>query len=497
VGVNFRRERLSFERLAASGREQIAIEGECALSGSMRDAVTVLSVQAQAHITQTQALGDRIGVKGRVCFQVLYTQGDLTRIRAIETTCDFTHELAAQGAAAGMRTEASVCVLETDGAAASGRMALRALIDLEAKAFDSAEQDVITGIDGAQDVCVRMQNVTSCAVCMLGEETAIVREEFHLADRLQIQNVLTATGEARITDITGGAGRVGVSGVVELRVLHQPQSAGEPLVETMHEIPFKTVINAQLAEEVQPFAAAEVLDVMADSVLADKQRTMRAEAEVRIRLLLCRSRSDELLDDLYSTSGPVLEPVSREIDVQTAHRCCDVRESVRIQATLPPDAPPVDTVLAAFALPVLTGIAPAGKRLSAEGIAGITLVYLPVDSDIPYAVRVREPFAMTFPAEAEAGAAAGIRAVECSIGPATSDRVELRCLMALQLSEHAAQKTRVVTDVGERPEEKREHGFVLVWPAPGETRWDTARRLRVPQENLRPAGTNALLAFRR
>ena len=49
------RETLRFERLVNRGEEQVTIEGEAALPGSMRDAVTVLSVQAQAYLTGAQA----------------------------------------------------------------------------------------------------------------------------------------------------------------------------------------------------------------------------------------------------------------------------------------------------------------------------------------------------------------------------------------------------------------------------------------------------------
>ena len=128
---------------------------------------------------------------------------------------------------------------------------------------------------------------------------------------------------------------------------------------------------------------------------------------------------------------------------------------------------------------------------------GVTLVYLPVDSDIPYAVRTREPFSMTFPLEAGENVRARLQAVECSVGPATSDRAELRCVLQMHARQQDAQRVRLVTDVQESPEEIHERGFVLVWPAPGESRWDTARRLRVPQESLKPAGKNALMAFRR
>ena len=48
------REAVRFERLVTRSEEQVAIEGEAALPGSMRDAVTVLSVQALAHIQQVQ-----------------------------------------------------------------------------------------------------------------------------------------------------------------------------------------------------------------------------------------------------------------------------------------------------------------------------------------------------------------------------------------------------------------------------------------------------------
>ncbi len=495
MDVNIERETLQYERMAANLSEQVTIEGEAMLPGSMRDAVTVLSVQAQAHLSGTQSATDRIGVRGRVAFQVLYTQGDLTRIRVMETTCDFTHSLAAMGVTPGMRAEASVCVRETNGVSGSGRLSLSAQLEISARAFEAAERSVVSGVSGEVALCTKTQTVAMCTVEPLGEEKALVREEFDLPDRLGVGDVLTASGAATVTDITGGSGRVGVSGVVELRVMHRPAKAGDALVMTTHEAPFQVTIPAQLPEGAVPTARAEVVDVMADSAEIDRQRTMRAEAEVCVRLYCQRETEQTLLEDLYATQGAILDPQTETIDVHSAKECGSVRESVRIQATLPPGAPPVETMLAAFAQPLSETVESAGRRTNAEGVMGLTLLYLPVDSDIPYAVGIREPFSMTFPIEMEAGADAQLAVIECGVGPATSDRVELRCVLALQARVHWVERVQLVTDVAVRPEEKQEHGFVLVWPAPGETRWETARRLRVPQESLRPAGGSALMAL--
>lgn len=518
------RETLRFERLVAKDEEQVTIEGEATLPGSMRDAVTVLSVQAQAHIESAQAgVGDGT-VAGRVCFQVLYTQGDLTRVRALETTCDFEHRLSLENVMPSMRLSVSASVQETEGSAVSGRMTLRALLGIQTEAFETVETEWVTGATiageepaamgipgmmGAEEssaqapeddiggLQTRQQTVTFCCHEELGEDKTLVREEFDLPSKLEVGDVLSATGTASVNDFTGGAGRLGVIGTIEVRVLHRPEQAGNPLVVTTHELPFELGIEAELPQGGQPHAVAEVIDVMADSVSTDKRRTLRVEAEVRVRLSLCMQRDAILLEDLYSLNGPELEPVREDFDVHTFEEGADVRESARVQVSMPKDAPPIDTVLATFVQPTITGVSPSGRRLDAEGVMGVTLMYLPVDSDIPYAVHTREPFAMTFPVEAGEGVSAQAYAIESSAGPTTSDRAEVRCVIGLRTMHHGIRRITGITDVEKRPQTKQEHGFMLVWPASGETRWQTARRLRVAEENLRPAGKGALLAFRK
>ena len=500
MGLELTLDRLCYERFAGRGEEQVTIEGEATLPGSMRDAVTVLSVQAQAHLTDAQAGNGEAGVRGRVCFQVLYTQGDLTRIRTLETRCEFSHTLPLAGAAPGMRLNADAVVQETEGLAGSGRITLRALLEIRMETFEASERELIAGAampDSPENLQLRTQRIACCIAETIGQGRTTVREEFDLPQRLGVGDVLSATATAATGELAGGNGRVSVSGVIELHVLHRPQNSGDGLIATVHEMPYELSIDAKLPEGVQPQAIAEVMDVMVDSVESEKSRTLRAEAEVRVMLRLCRQREMDAVEDLYSLSGPVLEPAAEEIELHTAEHTADVRESVRIQAALGADAPPIGVVLAAFAQPTLTALTPSGRRIDAEGIMNVTLIYLPQDSDIPYAVHTREPFTMTFPVEAQEGVSGYAYVIETSTGPSTSDRVEIRCVLGLHTVQHRTQRVRVVTDVVQKPEEKQERGFVVVWPKAGETRWDTARRLRVAQESLRPAGKNALLTLRR
>ena len=497
--LELKRKTLCYERLAAQAREQVSIEGEATLPGSMRDAVTVLSVQAQAVLSGRQAGAGEAGVRGKVCFQVLYTQGDLTRIRALETSCDFEHVFSMPGIDPAMRLEVNAAVEETEGTAANGRISLRALLGLRAAAMETVEREVIAGVRAPEGQVLRMrtQELTLCRSQALSEGSALVREEFDLPAKLGAGDVLTATGMVGEPEITGGSGRVGVSGAIEVRVLHRPLEAGVPLIVTAHELPYEVVLDAQLPSDAQVRAMAEVVDVMADSAAVEQRRTLRVEAEVRVRLMLCCRSQETVLEDVYSLSGEVLEPVREPVEPLFCEEISYARESVRVQAAMPSDAPPVATVLATFAQSVLTGAAPAGRRLDVEGLMNITVIYLPVDSDVPCSVRTREPFAVTFPVETGEGVQAELSVIETTAGATTSDRVELRCVLGLRAVRRGVGRAQTVTDIEQKPAPRQEHGFVLVWPAEGESHWETARRLRVSEDCLRPAGKRALLALRK
>jgi len=498
--LTIRKEKLSFERIVSKVQEQIIIEGEATLQGSMRDAITVLGIQAQAHITGIKPGMDEALAKGRVQFQALYTQGDLTRIRTLETSCDFECTLAMEGVTPGMRVNARAAIQETQGSAASGRMRLRAVLDIMGDARESMEREWIADAqdqENGENLQKRMQTINCCMKKMLGEGKTLVRQEFELPARLGATDVLNVTATGSAEEFSGGNGRIGVSGTIQVRTLHRPIEAGNPLVTVQHELPYDLTIDAQLPQGQRPHATVEIMDVMADCIQSGDARILRIEADARVVLYAYQSDEYQLLEDAYSLSGPAIEPVRETMSILSNECTRDVQESLRLQVTIAADAPPMDTVLAAMAFPTIAEIKPSGRRLDVSGIMSVTLIYLPIDSDIPCSIHSREPFAMMFPVEAGAAARAQAYTIEATPGPATSDRAEVRCVLGLYVEEHEEQLVHGVVAAEETPQEKQERGFVIVWPAEGETKWDTARRLRVAQESLKPAGGRALLAFRK
>lgn len=112
----------------------------------------------------------------------------------METTCDFEHSIEAQEATPDMRVNASVAVQETEGTAVSGRMTLRALLDIQAEAFETTRQELVTDAAGGENALrTQKQTIAFCRTAPLGEDKTLVREEFDLPTRLEVGDVLSAT----------------------------------------------------------------------------------------------------------------------------------------------------------------------------------------------------------------------------------------------------------------------------------------------------------------
>ena len=156
---------------------------------------------------------------------------------------------------------------------------------------------------------------------------------------------------------------------------------------------------------------------------------------------------------------------------------------------LPEGSPAVRGLLCGFASPVLTGRERIGGRLNVEGMLEVTLLYMTDDSPAPVAVRMEEPFRMTFAAQTGEEDFIALTMTDVDVNAVTSDRVEMKYIMHLQASGTRTREARLVTDAACAPAEEMPGGIILYFTQPGETLWDIARRYRVPVrevQNLNP-----------
>ena len=464
---------------------QVSVEGDVTLPGSLRETTNVLHAGAMAVVESAEAMQDRVSIAGRVVFRVLYTQGGAGKVDSIEATADFTHLCEMAGAVPRAEVFACAQAEHVQTSVQGGRMNLRALVRVQARAMacDPAEVLCGVGVPGAQQQTAQMKLRRTVA---RGSADVLLREEFDLPADLGIRDTLGAWAAAAFHDTAGGQGRIGVSGEVTIEAVHASDMPGKPLTITRHTVPVSQ--SVEITGE-----AGEMLDgrivvkdvAVASQDMGDGERTLRAEVLLGVSAWADREESADVLTDAYTTAGEDLRLERAPMTIRTGDRRMHAAESGKAALLLPDGAKPVRTMLAAFATPVMTSRVQQGSRLLTEGVMEATLVYMTDEGDAPVSARVEAPFRAAFAASAAPEDIVTMSAANVEAVPVTSDRVELRYILHMDVEGVQAEAVSVVTEAAAIPGDAPTQDIVLYFTQPGEGAWDIARRYRIPVGDLR------------
>ena len=483
------RETLETEQTISAKPVQTAVETEVTMPGGLREEARVYYADAAAVVNGGEIVGGRVTTEGRVTFHVLYAQGDLSKVRVLETAADFSQALPLRedsGVLAALRVQPRAQVQQVSARAVNGRLLLRAILNLTADAALARTLSLIRDAPEGAQVQRETQTLSVQRTVGEGESRSLLREDFELSDVLGVQETLFASAQAQVEDIMGGAdGRATVTGTVSIDAYHASGMPGRPLVYTRHTMPFEQMVNLSGAYGDALTARSEVRDVAVLSQAGDDGgRILRAEVQLMTVMTAVETREMTALRDVYTTFGDAVETQSQAV----IYRCGTVHETAaesgKTVVTLAEGSPRIKTALLGFVRPVIVCAQRQKDKLAVDGVADAAVLYLTDDSPVPVAARQEEPFHAVFATEAQPEDFLSLTASQVEPSVITGDRVELKYILRLQAEGARQSEARVITDAAAAEAGPRTTGIVLSFLQPGETLWDLAKRYRVPVDEM-------------
>ena len=505
------RENMETEQIIAAKPTQVSVETEVALPGGLREEARVYYADATASVNGGELTGSRATADGRVTFHVLYGQGDLSNVRALEASADFSQALPLKedyGQLAAVRLQPRATVQHVSAKAFNGRLLLQAILNLTAEA--SLPRTVSFIRDVAETPEIQKVSQTIAMQCTVGEGEAqnLFREEFELSDVLKITDTLFASAEAQVEDILGGAdGKATVTGTVTIDAYHTADLPGRPLVYTRHTMPYEQQVTLSGALGTAMAAQTVVKDVaVLSQETEDGGRLMRAEIQLITAIRAVEDREISAMRDAFTTDGDALELQTRQVVFRSGTVNETAAESARTVMTLPEDSPRMKTPLLAFVQPVLVSAERQKDKLAVDGVLDMTLIYRADDSDVPVSVRQEEAFHAVFDTQAMPDDDLILTAAQVEPSAVTSDRAELKYILRLHAAGVRKSETALVADAAAAPAPEVGKGIILYYLQPGETVWDLAKRYRVPLDDITrlnpglpdsPAAGTPVIAYKR
>lgn len=504
------RENMETEQVISAKPVQVAVEAEVALPGGLREEARVYYADAWVNMNGGEAAGNRISTDGRVTFHVLYAQGDLSRISALETATDFSHSLSLKDdqLLSALRIHPRAEVQHVSAKAFNGRLLLQAIISLSAEASMPRSLSFVRDVQGGEEIQRATQVLSMQRVVGEGENQTLLKEEFELSDVLQIKETLYATARAQVEDILGGAdGRATVTGTISLEAYHTADMPGRPLVYTRHSMPFEQTVGLSGALGDALVARSTVKDVAVLSQDGEGgSKMMRAEVQLETELSAVQGEEMTVLRDAFTTGGDHVEIRSQHVLFRTGTVNEETAESGKTVLMLPEGSPRVKTALLCFARPVVVKAERQNGKLAVDGILETTLIYKTDDAQAPVSIQQEEPFRALFSTEAMPEDALSLTASQVEASAVTGDRVEMKYILHLQAQGVRKADAEVVIDAVSTEAPAAEKGIALYFLQDGESLWEIAKRYRIPLADISalnpqlpdaPAPGTPIIAYKR
>ncbi len=482
------RENMETEQMISARPTQATVETEVALPGGLREEARVYYADASAAVNGGELAGSRVTADGRVTFHVLYAQGDLTQVKALEASADFSQamplkEECAQNAAVRLQPRAQV--QHVSAKAFNGRLLLQAILNLTAEAALPRTVSFLRDVEETPGVQRAVQTIAMQRTVGEGESQSLLREEFELSDVLKISDTLFATAQAQVEDILGGAdGKATVTGTVTLDAFHASAMPGRPLVYTRHTVPYEQEVSLSGALGNALSARTNVKDVAVLSQDTENGRVMRAEIQLITEMTAVEDREMTALRDVFTTAGDALETHSQPVTFRSGTVNETAAESMRTLIHLPEGSPRVKTALLAFVRPIPVQFERQKDKLAVDGVLDVTVIYRAEDSDSPAAIRQEETFHTVFSTNALPEDELTLSAEQVEPSAVTGDRVELKYILRLNADGVRKNQAEILTEVNPHPAADITPGIILYYLQPGETVWDIAKRYRVAMEDI-------------
>ena len=473
---------------------QATLDDDFIVPDTMDDMAQVLLDSGEIQIESVKNQGERVLVKGKLDFSVLYRRAE-GGLQTLGGAIPFEESVNVPGL-----EERDDVALSWDledlstGMVNSRKLGVKAIVTLEVRVESLYQAEAAAEADQSSGALQQKQTITMADIAARRKDTYRIKEQLSLpGNKLNIGQMLWK--EMRLGGVTvrPGDGRMRLEGDLEVFIIYAGEGDESPVQWWEETIPFSGEVElAEATEEMIPMVNVRLAhkDVEARPDYDGEMRDLDVDAVLDLDMKLYEEQQTELLKDIYSMEKELV-PVTREAcfeQILTKNGCkCRTAEKFSLE-----ESERILQICHSDGTVKVDEIAVGEDQLIIDGAVEVTLLYLTSDDSAPIQSAVRAvPFHCT--AETPGIASDSVYQVAPSLEQLTAammggDTVEIRAAVSLEILVMQPVCETVITDVEEQPLDLKRlqemPGIVGYIVQPQDSLWKIAKKFHTTVESI-------------
>lgn len=505
MSVKLHKERIKMNEILCSEYGQATAESDIIVPDINPDVLKILRVSARAYVTQKNVQQDRAYIQGVIKLNILYVPESFEcgKIKAINTSLDFSHIAEAKGAKPGMCINAEAeCESISDTLVNSRKLNVKCTVGVSVKICACSEKELAVSVpeeDNLELKCSKLKLINYAADAdrefVISERLDLPAGKPHICEILKL-GAAASTAELRITE-----GKAVVRGELKLSVLysgapdHAETEADDGSAESIefaeYTLPFTEVFDsAGLKEGMEGEIDYCIKDINCSAQDGENGENTCLNADIIVGALVKATELTEIsvIEDAYSTTSNI-SPKKKAYDIERLLDSGYIQIPQKEILEIPDYLPEIQKVCDISAVPSVTDISVSGDCATVKGIISVNLLYITRSPELPVAgfdktFEFTHSFELCEPCE-DSVCEAKITGEHLSYTLSGDRALELRLINSLSIKCMASDKTEFIDEIEEDDAPLRELPPVIIYfVQPGDTLWDIAKRFRSSSEKI-------------
>lgn len=328
------KENLCVNKLIASRKEILIIEGDMIVPDSKPDILNTICTSGVESIYKKEVLDEKMRVDGNVNVYIMYLADDPeNKVRGINTNLDFSEIVALSNVQSGMNCICNTKLKSIESKVINGRkIGIKAAVEVELNVYSNEEIEIINEIENADGIQILKENLSVNSLVGTGDTKIYAKDTISIDNIDNLAEILKAKVNICDKDIKVSYQKILTKAEAEIKLLYLTEDNRVKSVTA--KIPVVGFIDVQnVVEENICDINYEIRNIIIKPNAVD-EHSIYVEIEIQVYATVYEEKAINLIQDLYSPTENLefnKKNVSTIRDMTKKQEIKQIREQINLE----------------------------------------------------------------------------------------------------------------------------------------------------------------------
>lgn len=328
------KENLCVNKLVATKKELIMIEGDMIVPDSKPDILNTICTSGVVCIYKKEVLDDRIRIDGNIDTYIMYMADDSKdKVRGLSTNLDFSESIQVSGAKEGMTCKLCTELKSIEAKVINGRkVGIKAALEVEIRLYSNEEVEIVNDIQDGCDIKMLKNNLMVNSLVGMGETKIYAKDTIKIDNVDNLAEILKSSVSIVDKDIKISYNKILTKSEAEIRLMYLTEDNRINTVSAR--IPVVGFIDIEnVTEENICDVDYEIRNIILKPNQVE-EHSIYVEIEVGVMASVFEEKQINLIQDLYSPSENIefsRKKIMTVTNKRTSKEIKQIREKVMVE----------------------------------------------------------------------------------------------------------------------------------------------------------------------